>query len=38
MYFNIVITFNDILFLIALSPLIVLFWVMFYEAYFKDKK
>ena len=39
MYFNIIITFNDILFLIALSPLFVLYWVMLYEAYFKkDKK
>jgi hypothetical protein len=36
MYFNIVITFNDILFLIALAPLFTLFWVMLSD-YMKDR-
>jgi len=33
MGFNIVITFNDILFLIGLAPLYVVFWVMFKDWY-----
>jgi hypothetical protein len=29
MYFNIIINFNDLLFLLACVPLIMIFWVMF---------
>jgi hypothetical protein len=36
MYFNIIITFNDILFLIGLAPLYAVFWVMFKD-YLNDK-
>jgi len=29
MYFDIVITFNDVLFLLACMPLVAIFWVLF---------
>ena len=36
MYFNIVITFNDILFLLCMIPFLAVFWVMFSD-WVKDK-
>jgi len=36
MYFNIIITFNDILFLLSMTPLVAVFCVMFKD-YLNDK-
>jgi len=37
MYFNIIITFNDLLFLLAMTPLVAIFCVMFAD-WLKDRK
>jgi|GEM_PF-6632811 hypothetical protein len=37
MYFNIIITFNDLLFLFCMTPLLAVFWVMFKD-WLKDRK
>jgi hypothetical protein len=37
MYFNIVITFNDLLFLLSMMPLVMVFSVMFRD-WLKDRK
>jgi hypothetical protein len=37
MYFNIVITFNDLLFLLSMIPLVMVFGVMFRD-WLKDRK
>ncbi len=36
MYFDITITFNDVLFLLGMMPLVAIFWVMFND-WKKDK-
>jgi len=37
MYFNIIITFNDLLFLLSMTPLVAIFCVMFKD-WLKDRK
>jgi hypothetical protein len=37
MYFNIIITFNDLLFLLCMTPLVAIFCVMFSD-WLKDRK